>query len=158
MSEQITGSCNCGRHVYTIPKPTQMNLCRLWSSWIVPGSPANQCYQIVLIAANGLVPCEQYLLHSHRHGIALNEYSSRHSAHLFVESKDITTSSPQPRTYTQNADSGNPMERAWCDECGCGIWIKSHQMPDQTFLKAGKPKSSLVHPATAPKICPCVSF
>ncbi|KAI1626542.1 Mss4-like protein [Exophiala viscosa] len=99
MSEQITGSCNCGRHVYTIPKPTQMNLCHC-------------------------IDCRKWA-------------GAMHSAHLFVESKDITTSSPQPRTYTQNADSGNPMERAWCDECGCGIWIKSHQMPDQTFLKAG---------------------
>lgn len=29
MAEQITGSCNCGRHTFTIPKPTEMNLCRM---------------------------------------------------------------------------------------------------------------------------------
>lgn len=28
MVHMITGSCNCGQHVYTIPKPTDMNLCR----------------------------------------------------------------------------------------------------------------------------------
>ena len=28
MAELITGSCNCGRHTYTVPKPTEMNLCR----------------------------------------------------------------------------------------------------------------------------------
>lgn len=28
MTSKITGSCNCGRHVYTIPKPEDMNLCR----------------------------------------------------------------------------------------------------------------------------------
>lgn len=28
MANVITGNCNCGRHVYTIPKPTDMNLCR----------------------------------------------------------------------------------------------------------------------------------
>ena len=35
-------------------------------------------------------------------------------------------------------DSGNTLERAWCDECGCGIWIRSPaQKPDMTMLKAG---------------------
>lgn len=64
-------------------------------------------------------------------------WKNRYSAHLFVNTKDIHTSSPNPRRYTLKSDSGNSMERAWCDECGCGIWIKSDKMPDQTFLKAG---------------------
>ena len=29
MANLITGSCNCNRHTYTIPKPTEMNLCRI---------------------------------------------------------------------------------------------------------------------------------
>ena len=29
MPELITGSCTCRRHTYTIPKPTEMNLCRM---------------------------------------------------------------------------------------------------------------------------------
>ena len=28
MSDRISGRCNCGRHVYDIPRPTEMNLCR----------------------------------------------------------------------------------------------------------------------------------
>lgn len=37
-----------------------------------------------------------------------------------------------------NGESGNPMERAWCDECGCGLWIRSPvKKPDMTNLKAG---------------------
>jgi hypothetical protein len=36
-----------------------------------------------------------------------------------------------------NAESGNSMERAWCDECGCGIWLKSISNPSQTYFKAG---------------------
>jgi hypothetical protein len=72
------------------------------------------------------------------------KYLKRHSAHLFVKTEDVQTDSPKPKTHTQNADSGNPMERAWCDECGCGIWIRSpEQMPDLTFLKAGKVLSRL---------------
>lgn len=31
MSDLITGSCNCGRHSFSIPKPTEMNLCRACS-------------------------------------------------------------------------------------------------------------------------------
>ncbi|KAJ9606316.1 hypothetical protein H2200_009277 [Cladophialophora chaetospira] len=100
MSELITGSCNCGRHTYTIPKPTEMNLCHC-------------------------IDCRKWA-------------GAMHSAHLFVKTADIQTSSPKPKTYTQNGDSGNPMERAWCDDCGCGIWIRSPaNMPELTFLKAG---------------------
>lgn len=37
-----------------------------------------------------------------------------------------------------DAESGNPMERAWCDECGCGLWIRSpKRKPGMTNLKAG---------------------
>jgi len=60
-----------------------------------------------------------------------------HSAHLFVKTKDVQSHSPHPRTYASKADSGTEMERAWCDECGCGIWIKTAEFPDSTFLKAG---------------------
>lgn len=35
MSNLIRGSCNCGRHVYTIPKPTEMNLCRQCSCALI---------------------------------------------------------------------------------------------------------------------------
>jgi hypothetical protein len=62
-----------------------------------------------------------------------------------VKTDDIQSNSPQPRTYTQKADSGTDMERAWCDECGCGIWIKSQGMPELTFLKAGKENVLLLH-------------
>lgn len=62
----------------------------------------------------------------------------RHSAHLFVQTADIQTTSPEPRTYTQKADSGNEMTRAWCDGCGAGIWLRSASKPGLTFLKAGE--------------------
>jgi hypothetical protein len=56
---------------------------------------------------------------------------------LFVATKDIIADVPEPRTHTMTADSGNTIERAWCDECGCGLWIKPSTKPDMTFLKAG---------------------
>lgn len=56
---------------------------------------------------------------------------------MFVQTSTIETTSPQPKTHIMNAESGNPMERAWCDECGCGIWLKSTLNPAQTFFKAG---------------------
>lgn len=97
---------------------------------------------MVPIVANGPVQCESSLLElfivcSLRSSL-MDGLSARHSAHLFVKTSDIQSSSPQPRTHTQKADSGTDMERAWCDECGCGIWIKSQNMSDLTFLKAGK--------------------
>jgi len=35
------------------------------------------------------------------------------------------------------ADSGTDMERAWCDNCGCGIWIRRPEDAERTYLKAG---------------------
>ncbi|KAJ4397680.1 hypothetical protein N0V93_001913 [Gnomoniopsis smithogilvyi] len=60
-----------------------------------------------------------------------------HSAHLFVKTTDIETSSPEPKQYVQKGDSGSEMTRAWCDTCGSGIWMKSASKPEMTFLKAG---------------------
>lgn len=65
-------------------------------------------------------------------------HAQRHSAHLFVKTADIETTSPEPRTYTQKADSGNEMTRAWCDGCGAGVWLRSASKPGLTFLKAGE--------------------
>lgn len=64
--------------------------------------------------------------------------TQRHSAHLFVQTADIETTSPDPKTYTQKADSGNEMTRAWCDGCGAGVWLRSASKPGLTFLKAGE--------------------
>lgn len=62
-----------------------------------------------------------------------------HSAHLFTTTSEIDFhDSPQPRTHTMRGESGNDIERAWCDNCGCGLWIKPSTKPDKTFLKAGK--------------------
>lgn len=36
------------------------------------------------------------------------------------------------------ADSGNSITRGWCDECGCGLWIKPPSKPEMTCLKAGE--------------------
>lgn len=40
-----------------------------------------------------------------------------------------------------NAESGTPIERAWCDECGYGTWLRKApndgNEPEQTYLKAG---------------------
>lgn len=66
------------------------------------------------------------------------ERAKRHSAHFFVQTADIETTSPEPRTYVQKADSGNEMTRAWCDGCGAGIWLRSASKPGLTFLKAGE--------------------
>ncbi|KAE9968993.1 hypothetical protein EG328_007147 [Venturia inaequalis] len=60
-----------------------------------------------------------------------------HSAHLFVKTVDIKTSSPKPKTWVTVAESGQEMERAWCDECGSGIWLKRSSDPSMTYLKAG---------------------
>lgn len=48
----------------------------------------------------------------------------------------ITSHGPEPKTYSVKADSGNTMERAFCDQCGAGIWIRSVE-GDRTKLKAG---------------------
>lgn len=67
----------------------------------------------------------------------------RHSAHLFVKTDDIDFhDSPQPKIHVMKSEVGNDMERAWCDECGCGIWIRPGTKPGMTFLKAG---TSLSH-------------
>lgn len=55
-----------------------------------------------------------------------------------MQTKDIQTTSPEPRTFTQKADSGNEMTRAWCDGCGAGVWLRSASKPGLTFLKAGE--------------------
>ncbi|KAK6075354.1 hypothetical protein SCUP234_07800 [Seiridium cupressi] len=60
-----------------------------------------------------------------------------HSAHLLVKTDDIESHGPQPRVFVLKADSGNDMERAWCDECGTGIWIRQLKDSDMTNLKAG---------------------
>lgn len=60
---------------------------------------------------------------------------------MFVETKNIDThGSPEPKTHKMDSDvSGNTLERAWCDECGCGIWMKNlSKTPDLTFMKAGE--------------------
>lgn len=30
MGDKITGRCNCGQQEYVIPKPTDMNICRVF--------------------------------------------------------------------------------------------------------------------------------
>lgn len=68
-------------------------------------------------------------------------WKTRHSAHLFVKTADITqhaaASTPAPRTHSMQGESGNTITRAWCDECGCGLWIKPSTKPDMTCLKGG---------------------
>lgn len=55
-----------------------------------------------------------------------------------MQTEDIQTTSPEPRTFTQKADSGNEMTRAWRDGCGAGVWLRSASKPGLTFLKAGE--------------------
>lgn len=71
-------------------------------------------------------------------GLTWRGAHKRHSAHLFVQTADIETTSPEPKTYTQKADSGNEMTRAWCDRCGAGVWLRSASKPGLTFIKAGE--------------------
>jgi NMD protein affecting ribosome stability and mRNA decay len=54
---KVTGSCTCGRHSYTIPKPTEMNLCRMCYEAEVITSHTNNV-QTVEIARNGPEHCE----------------------------------------------------------------------------------------------------
>lgn len=68
--------------------------------------------------------------------VVLTETTS-HSAHLLLKTDDIQADGPKPRVYVVKADSGNDMERAWCDGCGAGIWIKQLNSPEKTNLKAG---------------------
>lgn len=60
-----------------------------------------------------------------------------HSAHLLLKTDDIQSDGPKPRVYVVKSDSGNEMERAWCDGCGTGIWIRQLKSPEKTNLKAG---------------------
>ncbi|EME40114.1 hypothetical protein DOTSEDRAFT_28029 [Dothistroma septosporum NZE10] len=103
MSTQIHGGCNCGQHKFTIPSPTEMNLCHC-------------------------IDCCKWA-------------GAFHSAHLMMSTSVIKSEGPTPKTYTVKADSGNTMERAWCNNCGAGIWIRQIEEegkePERTNLKAG---------------------
>ncbi|TID21591.1 hypothetical protein E6O75_ATG04986 [Venturia nashicola] len=104
-------------------------------------------YQIASIAENGLEQCMSPPLTPDpfadtdppwiKSELALTLINHRHSAHLFVKTADMKTSSPQPKTWVTVAESGQEMERAWCDECGSGIWLKRSSDPSMTYLKAG---------------------
>lgn len=71
---------------------------------------------------------------------------ARHSAHLFVKTSDVHSQTnknqntgPDPKTHIVEAESGNQMERTWCDNCGCGLWIRNvTKTPEMTNLKAGE--------------------
>ena len=67
---------------------------------------------------------------------AMLTYMKSHSAHLLLKSDVIEHHGPEPKRMTIKADSGRDMERAWCNDCGSGIWI-TIVGSDMTNLKAG---------------------
>lgn len=143
MSKTIIGKCNCGRHEYTIPPPKEMNLCRMsyMKSTVNSTARITDRSQIVLIAENGRGQCTTHSLFQSSgtpNFEKIPNFIIRHSAHLFVKTADIKSSSPKPKTWITKAESGQEMERAWCDECGSGIWLKRSSDPSMTYLKAGE--------------------
>ncbi|KXT09431.1 hypothetical protein AC579_2520 [Pseudocercospora musae] len=125
-SQNIVGSCNCGAHGFSIPPPSEMNLCHC-------------------------IDCCKWA-------------GAFHSAHLMMDTNVITNLIPENKSkmgvYRVRADSGNMMERTWCQTCGekeeeevirrsfahfvgtgAGIWIRSFtkegEEPQRTNLKAG---------------------
>ena len=72
-----------------------------------------------------------------------------YSAHLLVKTPDVKLEGPAPREHTVKGVDGSDvrvehcsrlrckMRREWCDECGCGLFIKPSTKPDMTGVKAG---------------------
>ena len=92
----------------------------------------NKTVQIVQIVRSGQVHC--MLADSLVRTILT--YIKSHSAHLLLKSDVIKHHGPEPKRMTIKADSGRDMERAWCNDCGSGIWI-TIVGSDMTNLKAG---------------------
>ncbi|WWD18818.1 hypothetical protein CI109_103273 [Kwoniella shandongensis] len=70
-----------------------------------------------------------------------------YSAHLITDTSNVTLEgTPEPRTHKVVGIKGMDMVRAWCDECGSGLWISPGGDPSKRYFKAG-----LFNPGDLPK-------
>ena len=54
-----------------------------------------------------------------------------------VESRSFKIIAGNPRGFTKRADSGNPLTRYFCPECGAPLYTVSPVHPDVLYVKAG---------------------
>jgi hypothetical protein len=54
-----------------------------------------------------------------------------------VPSARFRVTQGSPRAYTKAADSGRPIRRHFCADCGAPLWTDPPQHPDLVFIKAG---------------------
>ena len=55
---------------------------------------------------------------------------------VFVPTDGFTLSGDAPRYHTVRSDTGNPMQRGFCGECGSPLLIKKPERPHLTLLQA----------------------
>ncbi|WP_246741579.1 GFA family protein [Bradyrhizobium aeschynomenes] len=58
-----------------------------------------------------------------------------HSSHLAV-SADAVTMTGVTKAYVRSSDSGNPVTRAFCPECGAPVFSTNPALPGLLFLRA----------------------
>ncbi len=60
---------------------------------------------------------------------------SSHNAAIPTSAMTITTGAP--KMYADTADSGNRLNRFFCDDCGSSLYSRREKMPEMTILKVG---------------------
>jgi hypothetical protein len=60
---------------------------------------------------------------------------SGHSSHMAVP-EDSVALTGELKAYVRPADSGNPVTRAFCPECGAPVFSQNPAMPGMLFLRA----------------------
>lgn len=58
-----------------------------------------------------------------------------HSSHLAVPETSVTLTGAV-KAYVRPADSGNPVTRAFCPDCGAPVFSRNPAMPGLLFLRA----------------------
>jgi hypothetical protein len=64
-----------------------------------------------------------------------------------VTAQDFRVVSGQPKGFTKQGDSGRPVTRFFCPDCGSPLYTLPPLHPDTVFIKAGSlDDPSMVHP------------
>ena len=77
------------------------------------------------------------------------KFSGSAFAAVIAVPKAAVTVTGTLKTYTKNGDSGQPISRMFCPECGSGIMDEAALMPDMAMLNVGTlDDASWVKPAS----------
>ncbi|KAM0792658.1 hypothetical protein ACM66B_002439 [Microbotryomycetes sp. NB124-2] len=64
--------------------------------------------------------------------------STDRSFNLGVKPENLKVIKGDPKTYDDlTADSGKPVHRSFCGNCGTAVWTKTEVAPDVVFVKVG---------------------